>query len=267
MSKINIKKNLMSAKYSFRGSPSSDLSVENLWSRTSNIAPVVNPTPTPTPTPTIPTPLLSKFTTANFREGQFGTSDVNSRFSKSIVLPVKINWCWVTLEGHSGTFALEANVSGAPFVGGASPLPFTCFVTENYQDAVRANVTTTPVTPEQDPLLTPLTTVSYSSSAIIGQTYTGLGDLSESVVGGSLRDPLNDPLNRGWLFGVYNGLTSADSVVLNGGGNKEFYTESIYLDNSGLVSVLVFNFKVNSVNTIGGNVFFSLNEKIWVYYN
>lgn len=84
----------MSVNYSFRGLPASDLSGENLWSRPSNIVPVVNPTPTPTPTPVIlPTPLLLNFTTSNFTEGVSGPSTPNTRFTKTLSLPVKINWC------------------------------------------------------------------------------------------------------------------------------------------------------------------------------
>ena len=252
----------MSFNYSFRGLPVSDLSVKNLWSKNSNIRTLVNSTSDPTvSTPIIPTPILLKLTTSDFIEGKSGPTTPSASFSRTISLPVKMKWCWVLLSGFSGAFTLQANMPGAPFIGGANPIPYTCFVTENYQDVMRVTVATTPTKPEQDPILV----TSYAPSELIGQTYIGLRDLTTFTdMSGS------NPLVQGWLFGVYGGIGAqtdgVNSIVLNQGTNKNFYTESIYLDNSGLTSTLVFKFKVFNVHPSEEAITFNGTESVWVYY-
>lgn len=56
---------------------------------------------------------------------------------------------------------------------------------------------TTPTYPEQDPILI----ATYSPTEIVGQTYTGLRDLTADNASGDII-----PLVQGWLFGLYRGI-------------------------------------------------------------
>ena len=120
------------------------------------------------------------------------------------------------------TVATGNSIPGAPLSG------LGCLITEDYSTSLRSSVSGI----ERDPSDT-----AVVPNDIINQTYTSLGN---------------------WLFGTYAG----ESVFLKSGtnGDSQFYTESVYIDNSGVASKLIFNFKTastcNSTVHMNGLTFF-----------
>ena len=154
-----------------------------------------------------PVKLFSLVDTLDFLEGILGPSTPNVSFTKTLVLDTKIQWCWIA-ENRSSV--VGSTIPGSPVSS------IGCLVTEDYSNSLRSAVNSQGF--ETNPSGT---NISYMN--ILNQTYTSLGN---------------------WLFGTYSG----ESVFLNSvlTTASKFYTESVYIDNSGINSLLVFKFKTTS---------------------
>jgi hypothetical protein len=262
----------MSAIYSFRGSPSSDFGVDNLWTRRSNIQSSSNTTIINLTVDEVPNTQriqVEKKTTNDFlvTDG-FETAlegPSTGRFVKRLPLSVKIKTAWLLLDAVS--FLYDRLLGSAPTCPHPIDNNLNCcvFVTEDYKEATRMNAPISNLFIEFDPTVSYASDINYSDALstgrrtnpaiLIGETYTTL---------------------QNWLFGNYISFSSTGNdgsvsntrgiVLANNASNGQFYLESVHIDNSNDNSVLVFHFKTTPTKVGTANVTLGANNRIWVYY-